>query len=222
MSAASSLEPAGSLCASYLKAQLGGDRREALRLIMDDGLKRGLSCLDIHKVIQQAQTEIGRLWQEDRITIAQEHMATAISQVVLSHVYQYADAPSPNGKGVLVACVEGELHDFPSRLVADALDMAGFEVRYLGASVPCKHLLAMVDAHRPDLLVLSVTMTFNVPALREAARSVREKHPSLPLAVGGSAFAWHPGLAAEVGANLEGNDATELVEKARRLLGVAA
>ncbi|HTV24253.1 MAG TPA: B12-binding domain-containing protein, partial [Polyangiaceae bacterium] len=134
----------GSLCASYLRAQLGGDRREALRLIVEDGLKRGLSCLDIHKVIQHAQNEIGRLWQEDRITIAQEHMATAISQVVLSHVYQYADAPVPNGKRVLVACVEGELHDFPSRLVADALDLAGFEVRYLGANTPTKHLLAMV------------------------------------------------------------------------------
>ncbi|HTV24102.1 MAG TPA: hypothetical protein VMG12_35665, partial [Polyangiaceae bacterium] len=68
----------------------------------------------------------------------------------------------------------------------------------------------------------SVTMTFNVPALREAARCVREQHPNLPLAVGGSAFAWHPGLAAEVGAHLEGNDATELVEKAQQLLGVTS
>lgn len=209
------------LCASYLEAQLRGNRREALRLIVEDGLQRGLSCLDIHKVIQQAQREIGRLWQEDRITIAQEHMATAISQVVLSHVYQYAEAPRPNGKRVLVACVEGELHDFPSRLVADALDLAGFEVRYLGASVPHESLVAMLDEGAPDLLVLSVTMTFNVPALREAARRVRARHPTLPIAVGGGACSWHAGLAAEVGASLAGSDAAELVEKAQRLLGVA-
>jgi len=213
--------PAGSLCASYLQAQLGGNRREALRLIVEDGLQRGLTCLDVHEVIQQAQSEIGRLWQEDRITVAQEHMATAISQVVLSHVYQYADAPRSNGKKVLVACVEGELHDFPSRLGADALDLAGFEVLYLGASVPHESLIAMIDTHRPDLLVLSVTMTFNVPSLREAVRRVRARHPSVPIAVGGGACRWQPDLAAEVDANVGGSDAAELVANARQLLGVA-
>lgn len=214
--------PTASLCASYLQAQLGGNRREAVRLIVEDGLQRGLTCLDIHKVIQQAQSEIGRLWQEDRITIAQEHMATAISQLVLSHVYQFADTPRSNGKKVLMACVEGELHDFPARLVADALDLAGFELRYLGASVPHQSLVEMLDAQRPDLLVLSVTMTFNVPSLREAVRRVRARHPDVPIAVGGAAFSWHPGLASEVGANLEGCDADELVVKAKRLLGVPA
>lgn len=211
-----------SLCASYLQAQLRGNRREALRLIIEDGLQRGLTCHEAHQVIQQAQSEIGRLWQEDRITIAQEHMATAISQVVLSHVYQHADVPRPNGKKVLVACVEGELHDFPARLVADALDMAGFEVRYLGASVPLPSLLAMLDSEPPDLLVLSVTMAFNVPALREAMQRVRARHAGLPIAVGGGACSWHPGLASEVGASIQGNDAAELVDNARRLLGVAA
>jgi methanogenic corrinoid protein MtbC1 len=223
MTAASSALPSlasSPLCASYLEAQLGGNRREAVRLIVEDGLQRGLSCLDIHKVIQQAQSEIGRLWQEDRITIAQEHMATAISQVVLSHVYQYADPPRPNGKKVLVACVEGELHDFPSRLVADALDLAGFEVRYLGASVPHHSLLSTLDTDEPDLLVLSVTMTFNVPALREATRRVRARYPNLLIAVGGGACSWHSGLGAEVGASAEGSDAAELVESAKRLLGV--
>ena len=204
-----------------MKAQLGGNRREALRLIVKDGLELGLSCQEVHRVIRQAQQEIGRLWQEDRITIAQEHMATAISQVVLSHVYQYADAPSSNGKKVLVACVEGELHDFPARLVADSLDLAGFELRYLGASVPTEGLLRMIGQEQPALLVLSVTMTFNVPKLRDAVRRVRQQYPELPIAVGGGACAWNLGLTSELSANISGRDATELVDNAKRLLGVA-
>jgi methanogenic corrinoid protein MtbC1 len=80
----------------------------------------------------------------------------------------------------------------------------------------------MLGTHRPDLLVLSVTMTFNVPSLREAVRRVRGPHPDVPIAVGGGAFSWHPGLAADVGADLESSDATELVENARGLLGVPA
>ena len=223
MTAAFDLEPnAGSLCDRYLQAQLGGNRREALRLLMEDGLSRGLTCPDLHRLIQRAQIEIGRLWQEDRITIAQEHMATAISQVVLSHLYQYAEAKPPNGKKVLVACVENELHEFPARLVADALDLGGFEVRYLGASVPTHHLLGMIASEAPDLLVLSATMAFHVPQLRDAVRRVREHRPGLPIAVGGSACAWHPGLSQELGAELSGGDAYELVDNAKRLLGVRA
>lgn len=219
--AALDLEPnAVSLCDRYLQAQLSGNRREALRLVVEDGLSRGLSCFELHRLIQRAQVEIGRLWQEDRITIAQEHMATAISQVVLSHIYQYAEVLPTNGKKVLVACVENELHEFPARLVADALDLSGFEVRYLGASVPTHHLLGMIDVESPDLLVLSATMAFHVPQLRDAVRRVREHRPGLLIAVGGSACAWHPGLKEELSAELSGSDAFELVANAKRRLGV--
>lgn len=209
------------LCDRYLAAQLGGNRREALRLVVEDGLGGGLGVLEMHAVVQAAQREIGRLWQLDRISIAQEHMATAISHVVLSHVYQYATPHAPNGRKVLVACVEGELHDFPARLVADALDLAGFEVRYLGASVPTDSLLRMLDQERPDLLALSVTMTFNVMSLRVAVQRVREHTGgSLPIAVGGNACAWARGLATEVGADITGFDAPELVAAALERLGV--
>jgi methanogenic corrinoid protein MtbC1 len=209
------------LCAAYLQAQLRGNRREALRVIVEEGLQRGLSCQAVHEVIQRAQQEIGRLWLEDRITIAEEHMATAISQVVLSHVYQHAAAAPSNGKQVVVACVEGELHDFPARLVGDALDLAGFEVRFLGANVPTVHLLQMLSEQQPSLLVLSVTMTFNLPALREVVARVREQHPGLLIAVGGGACSWNEGLANELHPDIVGRDAAELVDRARELLQVS-
>lgn len=207
--------------ADYLRAQLGGDRREALRIVIDDGLARGASVLDVElAVIQEAQREIGRLWQENVITVADEHMATAISNMALSHLYDHARRAPENGKKVVVACVEGELHDFPARLVADALDLAGFEVRYLGASVPTDGLLATLEREKPDLLALSVTMTFNVPALRSAVVRVRGKS-SVPIAVGGHACAWMTELAADVGADATARDARELVAAACRLLGVS-
>lgn len=221
MQSAEARSTEGSLCDSFLRAQLSGDRREALRVIVQEGLERGLSAVSIHEVIQAAQREIGRLWQEDRITIAQEHMATAISHVVLSHVYLHAQAERGNGKKVLVACVEGELHDLPARFVADALDIAGFETRYLGASVPCEGLLKLLDEQLPDLLVLSVTMSFNVPSLRTTVARVREHtRGALPIAVGGGACVWANNIATEVGADLTGKDATDLVARARAYLGV--
>jgi methanogenic corrinoid protein MtbC1 len=205
----------------YLTAQLTGNRREALRLLVDEGVLRGMSVPSLHMdVIQPAQYEIGRLWQENRITVAQEHMATAISQLALSHLYRYLPRDSSNGKTVMVACVEGELHELGPRIASDFLEMAGFEVRYLGASVPSEHLARTVREERPDLLALSVTMSYHLPALHEAVAAVRQAAPQLPVVVGGTAFTWVPSMAEELGVPFCGKDARELVAAACRILEV--
>jgi methanogenic corrinoid protein MtbC1 len=206
----------------FLSAQLSGNRREALRLVVEEGVQRGLSIEDVQlRIVQEAQREIGRLWQENLISVAQEHMATAIAQLTLAHVYQYAPVPAAVGKQVWVACVEGELHDFPARLVTDALELAGFETRFLGANVPTDSLLAMLRQERPDLLALSVTMSFNVGSARTLVRRVRsELSNPPPIALGGHACNWAKGLAEELEVDGCGADASELVAFAGRLLGV--
>ena len=105
----------------YLQQQLRGDRRAALQFI-ETALSGGASVNEVRcLVIQAAQREIGRLWLEDRITIAQEHMATAISQLALAHLFQRDEFRDRVNKKILIACVPGEHHEFPARLLADAL-----------------------------------------------------------------------------------------------------
>ncbi|WP_225409041.1 cobalamin B12-binding domain-containing protein [Stigmatella hybrida] len=214
-------EPLVQLQKRYLAAQLAGDRREALRLLVDEGLLRGIPLQDLHlKVIQPAQYEIGRLWQENHISVAQEHLATAISQLALSHLYRHLPRDPFNGKVIMLSCVEGELHEVGARMAADFLEMAGFDVRFLGANVPSHHLVRMVREQTPDLLALSVTMTYHLPALRDAVAVVREAVPKLPIAVGGLAFSWVPGLEKELDVAFFGKDARELVASACKTLGV--
>lgn len=206
---------------SYLSAQLKGNRREALRLLVDEGILRGIPLPTLHlEVIQEAQREIGRLWQENLISVAQEHLATAISQLALSHLYRHLPRDPSNGRTVMISCVEGELHELGARVASDFLEMAGFDVRFLGANVPTEHLVREVRAQKPDLLALSVTMTYHIPALRQAVAAVREVAPLLPLAVGGLAFTWVPGLEAELGVPFFGRDARELVASACRMFEV--
>jgi methanogenic corrinoid protein MtbC1 len=210
-----------SLRESYLSAQLAGNRREALRLLVDEGLLRGIPLSTLHlDVIQKAQWEIGRMWQENEISVAQEHMATAISQLALSHLYRHLQRDPPNGRTVMVTCVEGELHELGARMASDFLEMAGFDVRFLGANVPTEHLVREVLESKPDLLAFSVTMTYHLPALRKAVAAVREVTPTLPMAVGGLAFTWVPGVEAELGVPFFGKDARELVAAACRMFEV--
>ena len=207
----------------YVAAQVAGDRRAALRLIVDHGLGRDVPVHSLYlDVIQAAQYRIGELWQRNRISVAQEHLATAISQVAVAELYRVLPSEPANGRRALVSCVGGELHELGTRITADFFEMAGFEVRYLGANTPTDTLVAMVGEDPPDLLVLSVTMSFHLDTLRQAVWASREAAgDKLRLAVGGQAFTWAPALAGQLGADVYGRDARESVAAARRVLGIA-
>jgi methanogenic corrinoid protein MtbC1 len=204
----------------YLRAQLAGDRREAVRIVVEDGLGQGAAVVEIQaQVIQAAQHEIGRLWQQNLVSIAQEHMASAISQLSLAALFERAAHARPLDKRLLLACVEGELHDLPARIVADFLELAGFDVRYLGANVPHDDLVRMIEADAPDLIGLSVTMSFNVPALRTAVARVRAVSDR-PIFAGGHALQWSAGLADQLGVVAAGDGPADVVATARRLVGL--
>lgn len=179
----------------YLRAQLAGNRREAMRLVLEEGLGGGHPVEEMQtQVVQAAQNEIGRLWQLNEVSIAQEHMATAISQLVLAALFERARAARSLDKKLVIACVEGELHDLPARMVADMLELEGFDVRYLGANVPHKDLVSIIEREQPDVIGLSVTMTFNVPSLRIAIERVQAT-TNAPVFIGGHATTWDPALA---------------------------
>jgi methylmalonyl-CoA mutase cobalamin-binding domain/chain len=212
--------PLDALCARFLEAQLEGDRAAAVAVI-EEALRAGISVPAIHlDVIQAAQHEIGRRWETNAINVAMEHQATAIAQLALAAVYDKLPRLPPNQKRVLVACVEGELHDMGARISADFLEMEGFDVRLLGASVPPRHLAEVAEKTDPHLIALSATMAFHLPAIAQAVRAIREsKVASVPILVGGRAFAWAPGAARELDVQGFGGDAHELVREARRLVG---
>lgn len=209
------------LAGEFVQAQLAGDRRAAVNLVVN-GVSNGLAVADIQQhVIRAAQEEIGRLWQSNTISIAQEHIATGISQIALARLFDYAPAAPDNGKLVYVACVQGEQHDLPARLVADYLDHGGFTVRYFGPDVPTHDLVTSVAKKIPHMLALSVTMSFNLGALRSAVRQIRAIAPRLPIAVGGHAVRWSEGVVVELGVKTSPSDPESLIAFAREMVGVA-
>lgn len=203
----------------YVDAQLQGDRREALRLVTEEGLARGLSVPDVHlQVIQPAQYEIGRRWRLNEISIAQEHIATAVSQVVVAQLYERLPAAEPNGRTVVVACAPGELHELGARMAADIIETEGFAVRFLGANVPAADLARVVVESGADLVVLSAATSLCFPGLREALQAVHDAAPGVPLFVGGNAFTWSAACEVPAGVVHAGHDARQLVDAVRREL----
>jgi methanogenic corrinoid protein MtbC1 len=201
----------------FVHAQLVGDRREAVRVIIEEGIAGGTSINELQAgVVQAAQVQIGQLWQQQRVTIAQEHMATAISQVALAALFERATSKTRLGKKLVISCPEGEEHELPARLVADFLELEGFDVRFLGANVPHDALVHCVQREKPDAVGLSLTMAVNVDSLRTAIERIRAV-TEVPIVVGGRAVIELPGLAASFGIDVDGTTVDELVSTARRV-----
>jgi len=208
------------LCQRYLAAQLEKDQPAALRVLFDEGLAVGISVQELYlEVIQPAQYEIGRLWQANLLTVAEEHIATSMSQLALSMLYPSIPRAASNGLRVLVGCVGGERHDLGARMVADFYEMAGYSVRFLGADVDADRLVAMVREDPPDLLGLSVTMTFNVESLRVTTDRARDAvGDQLSLVLGGAAFSSQPKLPHSVDADVIETDVRVALDHSAALI----
>lgn len=210
------------LSARYLRAQLEGNRTEAIRVLVNDGLAAGLPvAVLLIDVVQRSQREIGRLWQENAISVADEHLATAISQLAMARLFQEAPIKRANGKTVLFACVEGEFHDMGIRVASDLLEIDGFEVKCLGANVPTDSLVAWINRNHPDVVGLSATMTFNLPALRTAVARLRaECGGGFAIVAGGHAFEWSPDAVAGAAVTMHSTSELEMVRDVRRAVGL--
>jgi MerR family transcriptional regulator, light-induced transcriptional regulator len=211
-----------SIAAAYRAAALDGDRSEALRIIREDGLAAGLSVSQLYLgVIQSTQYEIGRLWEEGDITISQEHLATAISQLAIAQLYSLMPRRNSAGMRVLIACVPGETHDMGPRILADFFEMDGFDVRYLGADVPTREIVEAVEHSRPDIIALSATMSYNLPAFQQTVIALRERFgEDVLIAAGGQAFQLTPELLDELNIPIRAADARQLVDQSRTALGI--
>jgi methanogenic corrinoid protein MtbC1 len=200
----------------YLDAILAGSRREAfgvVELARQSGL--GIRVLYL-EVFQPAMREIGRLWQENRITVADEHLATAITQASMARLYEELFRASPEPGPLLVAaCADQERHELGLRMICDVLEMEGWDTVFLGASVPVEDLVKMVRARRPQVVALSASIAPHVERVRDAIDAIRESDAGREplIAVGGRAFMDDPALAERLGADLTARDAAEAAER---------
>ncbi|HEX8243397.1 MAG TPA: cobalamin-dependent protein, partial [Longimicrobium sp.] len=171
------------------------------------------------EVFQPVMREIGRLWQENQITVADEHLATAITQSAMARLYDRLFAGAGDQGPLLVAaCADSERHEVGLRMVCDLLEMEGWDTVFLGPTVPLDDLVRMVRERRPQVVALSAAIAPNVPRVAQAIRAIREALPGgAPLiAVGGRAFSEDPELATRLGADLTAGDAAEAAERLKQ------
>ncbi|APU38568.1 cobalamin-binding protein [Streptomyces sp. TN58] len=138
-------------------------------------------------VIASVQGRVGREWAANRITVAQEHAATAINERAVAALALHPSVRKAATRGrVTVACVDGEWHALPARLLAEVLRIRGWRVDYLGAQVSAAHLVAHLHRTGPDAVALSGSLATRLPAAHATVTACQAA--GIPVIVGGAAF----------------------------------
>ena len=201
----------------YLGALLDSDLAGA-RVVLDDAIAAGLPVRRIYlEVLQPTLYEVGRLWSHARISIAQEHLATAATQSAMARLAEsLTDGTRRVSPGTaVVACASDELHAVGGRMVADFLEADGWRVAFLGQLTPGTDLAALAAEQGAALVAISAALPERVPQVAGACAALRRLDPAPFVLVGGQAFAGSAERALRTGADAYAPDAETAVAAVR-------
>lgn len=173
---------------SFLQALLSGNRKQCSK-IAADYLKADPSFINLYEnVLKKALYEIGRLWETNQISVAAEHLATAITEAVLNELFAQLISNKRLNNRVMLTTVENEQHQVGLRMVADVFEMHGWETYYLGVGFPLEELIPYIAEVQPNILAISWSIPFNFDKLKLLTIEVGRLYPNVTLLIGGQAL----------------------------------
>lgn len=171
------------------------------------------------ELIVPALWQIGRLWEEGKITVSIEHFASMFFRGLLTNLLHIT--PTPNsGPLVIVGCAPGEPHEIAPLMLALFLRRVRMRVIFLGQSVETAGLLHTIQQLSPVMVCISLTLPIYLSALIDLARQIQALPTAHPIfAFGGQVFSHYNHLVAQVpGVYLDGS-LQEAVAEVGRLVG---
>ncbi|WP_330441078.1 cobalamin-dependent protein [Micromonospora sp. NBC_00821] len=218
MTAATAITNFGEAYSGYLGHLADADEYAATDLaigLLDAGVPAERVLLDL---VAPAQAEVGERWARNEWSVAQEHAATHISEQVVAAVSAHVK-PRPTGGRIVVACMDGEWHALPPRLVAEVLRLRGWQVTFLGASVPAAHLVSYLHRYDAHAVALACALPMRLPYAHRMIEACRRS--DVPVVVGGRGFGTDGRWARRLGVAWapDAPSAAELIADERALRG---
>jgi methanogenic corrinoid protein MtbC1 len=167
--------------------------------------------------------DIGRLWEQGKLTVSVEHFASNFFRGLLTNLL-HVSPPPMQGPMVLACCAADEPHEIAMLMLSLLLRRKGVRVVYLGQSVETAGILHTIKKLQPAALCVSLTIPTHVTALENLARQVASLPEPRPTFIfGGAAFQHIPYMITQIpGVYLEG-DLRDISFRVRELIarGVA-
>lgn len=205
--------------------------REALYKAVMKGNRNGIGALTgtalaegeepsalLNEVLLPAINEVGELFDKGKYFLPQliasaEAMKNSIEILEPLLLKESEGSEKPV---VVIATVEGDIHDIGKNLVALMLKNYGFQVIDLGKDVPREEIIRAAKEHHAQIIALSALMTTTMQRMREVVALAREEGVAAKVMIGGAVITQD--YADEIGADGYSQDAAEAVKLAQRLV----
>jgi DNA-binding transcriptional MerR regulator/methylmalonyl-CoA mutase cobalamin-binding subunit len=214
--------------ASETRLAAGGAPRSSASLFLEGCLAavRALDARDLEQALARSETAlgavgmlqrvaaplaqmIGSLWREGNITAAHEHFASAVLRTYLAQ----ASRPFAAGASdpvLVVATPAGQLHELGALLAAAMAANLGWQVAYLGASLPAPEIAGAARQNQARAVALSLVYPTDDPRMEGELTRLRELlPPDVKLITGGHAAPAYRGVLERIGA-LQAGDLGQL------------
>ncbi len=146
------------------------------------------NVLNVFDLLTKSMQHIGELWENNEVSVADEHLATATCDYVLSQ-YRYRFITSKKrketGKKAMFLCLEEEQHYLGTKIIASLFEYFGWEVRLFGANLPLEYAETQAKEWKPELIGVSVAILYHLPKLKDYVETLSRIPNSPTMMVGG-------------------------------------
>ncbi len=183
-----------------------------------EALEAGISASDIlNRALIPAINQVGEYFNAKTYFLPQLMMsAEAMRKGVDLLEPLLSESVDSMGYTVVIATVEGDIHDIGKNLVAMMMKNYGFKVIDLGKDVPARTIVDAAVENKADIIALSALMTTTMQRMRDVIALVRSEHVPAKVIIGGAVITQD--YADEIGADGYSEDAVGAVALVKRLM----
>ena len=199
-------------------AVVSGDS-EGIVSLVKDAMQEGLDVMAVsNEGLLPGLEEVGRRFADNRVFLPQVMRSAETMQTAFAYLKEnFAGEGGPSLGRILMATVEGDIHDIGKNIVCTLLENHGFEVIDLGKNVSAAKILEVAQKEEVDAVGLSALMTTTLQQMDVTLDKLRDAGIKVFTMVGGAVVTQE--YADSIGADIYARDAIEAVAKVKRLLG---
>lgn len=193
-------------------------RQEAIIASIEETLHQKTSIEIIDEIIIPCLEKIGAAYAKNEIYLPQLIRSAETVKKGFVRLKEEISSDHSLSKGkILLATVEGDVHDIGKNIVKVLLENHGFEVLDLGKDVSAEKVLLCAKEENISLIGLSSLMTTTLPGMERTISLLKEHLPNIQVMVGGAVLT--ASYAKKIGADFYGKDAQESVDFAKEFFG---
>ncbi|APT73736.1 homocysteine methyltransferase [Thermosipho melanesiensis] len=140
-------------------------------------------------ILSKKMEYIGELYSKGEIYLPQLILAAETVTPIFEYLNSLIESNAREKLGtVVLATVEGDVHDIGKRIVGTVLKSSGINVIDLGKDVPAKEILKAVKEYKPDIVGLSAMMTTTIGRIKEVKDLFVDNNVDIPIISGGASM----------------------------------